>query len=115
QHDLLVSIGADLFTLSLPGEVDPLPEGMPIVHLDINPWELGKNYPEKVAILGDPKATLPELTAALRSAYTAAESRKATTRLEHVKGEGVASLHRLHALAEASAARHPIHPLSLMQ
>ncbi len=28
QHDLLVSVGADLFTLSLPGDVEALPEGM---------------------------------------------------------------------------------------
>jgi benzoylformate decarboxylase len=115
QHDLLLSVGADLFTLSLPADVEALPEGMKVVHLDTDPWELGKNYPETVAILGDPKATLPELTAALRGAYTDAEGRKAAKRLEHVKGEGAASLHHLHALAEASAARHPIHPLSLMQ
>jgi benzoylformate decarboxylase len=115
QHDLLLSVGADLFTLSLPGDVEALPEGMKVVHLDTDPWELGKNYPERVAILGDPKATLPELTAALRGAYTEDEGRKAGKRLEHVKGEGAASLHHLHALAEASAARHPIHPLSLMQ
>jgi benzoylformate decarboxylase len=115
QHDLLLSIGADLFTLSLPGDVEALPEGMKVVHVDTDPWELGKNYPETVAILGDPKVTLPELTAALRAAYSNAEGRKAAQRLEHVKGEGVASLRHLHALAEASADRHPIHPLSLMQ
>src|SRR6266567_2227626 len=51
QHDLLVSIGADLFTLSLPDDVDAMPEGMRVVHLDTNPWELGKNYPAEVAIL----------------------------------------------------------------
>ena len=115
QHDLLLSVGADLFTLSLPADVEALPEGMKVVHLDTDAWELGKNYPETVAILGDPKATLPELTAALRGAYTDAEGGKAAKRLEHVKGEGVASLHHLHALAEASAGRHPIQPLSLMQ
>jgi benzoylformate decarboxylase len=105
QHDLLVSIGADLFTLSLPDDVDSMPESYPVVHLDTDPWELAKNYPEKVSILGEPKATLPELTEAVA----------AMKRLQHVKAEGIASLHKLHTMADALAERHPIHPLALMQ
>src|SRR3989441_2468825 len=66
RHDLLFSVGGDLFTLSLPDDVDPMPPGITIVHLDVNPWELGKNYPAAVAIQGDPKATLPELGEAVR-------------------------------------------------
>jgi len=112
QHDLLVSIGADLFTLSLPDEVDSMPEGMRVVHLDTNPWELGKNYPAEVAILGDPKSTLPEMTAALLKARPAAE---VAQRLAHARAEGISSLARLNANAEALAERHPIHPLALMQ
>ncbi|HWG81253.1 MAG TPA: thiamine pyrophosphate-binding protein, partial [Stellaceae bacterium] len=41
QHDLLFSAGGDLFTLSLPSEIEPVPEGLAIVHLDIDAWELG--------------------------------------------------------------------------
>jgi benzoylformate decarboxylase len=115
QHDLLVSIGADLFTLSLPGEVESMPEDLPVIHLDTNPWELAKNYPEQVSILGEPKVTLPELTRAVLSARSAAEAEAAVKRLEHVKAEGVASLHNLHAMADAVAERHPVHPLALMQ
>jgi benzoylformate decarboxylase len=111
QHDLLVSIGADLFTLSLPDEVDAMPEGMQVVHLDTDPWELGKNYPATVAILGEPKVTLPELTQALRAASNADAVAK---RLAHVRTEGISSLARLTANAEALAERHPIHPLALM-
>jgi benzoylformate decarboxylase len=114
QHDLLVSIGADLFTLSLPDEVDSMPEGLPVVHLDTNPWELGKNYPAKVAILGDPKTTLPEMTQALLGARSGADADQVAKRLEHTRAEGVSSLARLNADAEALADRHPIHPLSLM-
>src|SRR3990172_6502217 len=66
RHDLLFSVGGDLFTLSLPDDVDPMPPGVDVVHLDVDPWELGKNYPARVAIQGDPKATLPELAEALR-------------------------------------------------
>jgi benzoylformate decarboxylase len=115
QHDLLVSIGADLFTLSLPGEVESMPEDLPVIHLDTNPWELAKNYPEQVSILGEPKVTLPELTRAVLNARSAAEAEAAVKRLEHVKAEGVASLHKLHAMADAVAERHPVHPLALMQ
>ncbi len=115
QHDLLVSIGADLFTLSLPGEVDALPEGMPIVHLDTDAWELGKNYAEKVSILGDPKATLPELTEAVARARTAAETTRAHARLAEMQTATRQSLLHLRATAEAAAGRTPIHPLALMQ
>ena len=115
QHDMLLSVGADLFTLSLPDEVESMPEGMPIVHIDTDAWELGKNYPAQVAILGEPKTTLPELTAGILKARSAVEAQKAITRLAHVKTEGISSLARLNAMAEALAARHPIHPLPLMQ
>jgi benzoylformate decarboxylase len=115
QHDLLVSIGADLFTLSLPDDVDSMPEGYPVVHLDTDPWELAKNYPEKVSILGEPKVTLPELTDAVRQACSKAETDSAMKRLAHVKAEGITSLQKLHAMADAVSERHPIHPLALMQ
>src|SRR5262249_32955582 len=59
QHDVLFSVGADLFTLSLPSNIDPMPPGIALIHLDVDPWELGKNYPPQAAILGDPKSTLP--------------------------------------------------------
>src|SRR2546430_9064310 len=47
RHDLLFSVGGDLYTLSLPDDVDPMPSGLTVVHLDVNPWELGKNYPDR--------------------------------------------------------------------
>jgi benzoylformate decarboxylase len=114
QHDLLVSIGADLFTLSLPDDIDSMPEGMRVVHLDTNPWELGKNYPAEVAILGEPKSTLPEMTRALLNARSGADAEHVEKRLLHVRAEGISSLARLVANAEALSERHPIHPLALM-
>jgi len=115
RHDLLVSIGADLFTLSLPGEVETMPEGFPVVHLDTDPWELAKNYPEQVAILGEPKVTLPELTDAVLRARSGQEQAAATQRLERAKADGRSSLAEFHALADAVADRSPIHPMALMR
>ena len=114
QHDLLISIGADLFTLSLPGVVDSLPEGMPIVHLDTDPWELAKNYAEQVSILADPKASLPELTEAVTRAQGAPGAARAAARLAGLRTEGAASLAKLRAEAEAASGRIPIAPIALM-
>lgn len=115
QHDLIVSIGGDLFTLSLPGEVECLPDGFPVVHLDTNPWELGKNFPEAVSIFGEPKVTLPELTTALHDARSAAQRTGAVRRLERVKAACLEDLAKFHQAADAVAGRNPIHPMALMQ
>jgi benzoylformate decarboxylase len=64
-HDLVISIGADLLTQSQATGVEGLEPGKMLVHLDDNPWEIGKNFAATAAIQGCPKATLPELTALL--------------------------------------------------
>ena len=76
QHDVLFSVGADLFALSLPSDVAPVSSDLQMIHLDVDPWELGKNYPAEVAILGDPKGTLPELTAAMREPHVERRARR---------------------------------------
>ena len=114
QHDLLFSVGGDLFTLSLPSDVEPMPEGLPLIHLDLDPWEIGKNYPAQVAIQGDPKATLPELVEALRRRLSPAQAREVTARAERLR---VAQEKRREALRQEAAAqgsRSPISPLALV-
>lgn len=115
NHDLLVSIGADVFTLSVPSDIEPLPEGMQVIHLDTDPWEIGKNYPVSVGIFGDPAATLPELTSGLLAAMTKAQTERAAARAEHTGKESAASLAQLRNMADAAADKSPIQPLALMR
>ncbi|KAB7648169.1 thiamine pyrophosphate-binding protein [Polymorphobacter fuscus] len=106
-HDLLVSIGADLMTQSQATGVEALAPGTSVVHLDDEPWQIGKNFPADAAIQGDPKATLPELTAlvadcgAQRSAGIAADlsAKKAA----------------LFARADAMADALPLQPLPVLK
>ena len=115
QHDLLVSIGADLFTLSLPPTVEPLPPGMKIVHLDTDPWQLGKNFPTQAALFGDPQTSLPQLTNALEAALGAPGRSKAALRRAEVAAVVAADFAALDARARAEAHRSPMSPLALMQ
>ena len=114
EHDVLFSAGGDLFSLSLPSAVEPVPETLKIVHLDVDPWELGKNFPADVAILGDPKATLPELTRLLRERMTSGAKARARERLEGAAARDRADREALLAKAEAERGRTPVQPLALL-
>src|SRR5882672_424658 len=114
EYDVLVSAGADLFTLSLPSDVDPMPPGMPLIHLDTDPWEIGKNYPATAAILGDPKSTLPELSAMVRERMTSAARGEARARLQTASETSLAEREALRAKARALAKTVPIQPLALL-
>ena len=114
QYDVLFSAGGDLFTLSLPSDIEPMPNGLTLIHLDTDPWELGKNYPPQVAILGDPKTTLPDITEAVRKAMSSGARGAARERLDAatkaIAGERAALAEKARALAQAS----PVQPLALL-
>ena len=50
KHDLLFSVGGDMFSWSLPSKIHPMPTGLPLIHLDTDPWQIGKSYPAQVGI-----------------------------------------------------------------
>jgi benzoylformate decarboxylase len=113
-HDLLFSVGGDLFTLSLPSDVEPMPEGLTVVHMDTDPWQLGKNYPAKVAILGDPKATLPDLAEALRKRLGPAVLKERAGKVADLAAAHAASTEKMRAKARAEVQTSPISPLALV-
>ena len=114
RHDLVFSVGGDLFTLSLPSDVDPMPPGTTIVHLDVDPWELGKNYAAEVAILGDPKATLPELCEAVRRHTGADGHPDAAPRRDAARALHERTRNELAQRAATLASAVPMSPLSLV-
>jgi benzoylformate decarboxylase len=114
-HDVLFSVGGDLFTWSLPSKVEPLPPGLRLIHLDTDPWEIGKNFPAEAAILGDPKATLPELTAATRERMTSGARGAARDRLKTASDANRAEREALKAKARSLAGQVPVQALALLE
>lgn len=108
-HDLVVSIGADLLTQSQAAGIEALGPGKPLIHLDDDPWEIGKNFPAAAAILGDAKATLPELTAAVLARMAPAVDRAAT-----VAADLAAKRTALVTRAAAEADIVPLRPLAVL-
>jgi benzoylformate decarboxylase len=71
-HDLLIALGTDPLRMSVHSEVEPLPDGMPIVQIGLVDWDLAKNYGAEIALKADVKETLRALVPALKAAGGAA-------------------------------------------
>ena len=83
-YDLMIVLGADPLRMSVHSEVDPLPEGMPILQVGLVDWDLAKNYGAEIALKADVRETLRVLIPALKSAGGAALDARA--------GQGIAAL-----------------------
>jgi benzoylformate decarboxylase len=84
SYDLLIVLGADPLRMSVHSEVEPLPEGMPIVQIGLVDWDLAKNFGAEIALKADVKETLRALVPALTSKGGAA--------LEARAKQGIAAL-----------------------
>jgi benzoylformate decarboxylase len=82
--DLLIVLGADPLRMSVHSEIEPLPEGLPIIQIGLVEWDLAKNYGAEIAIKADVKETLRALVPALKSGGGSALQARA--------GQGIAAL-----------------------
>jgi benzoylformate decarboxylase len=65
-YDLLICLGADLLRMSVYSPVEPLPEGLPVIHVSERAHELGKNYGTDLAVHANVKETLKALLPLLK-------------------------------------------------
>lgn len=71
--DLLIGVGCSLFAEGFYNPDSPSLAGTRIVHIDDNPWEIGKNFPTDCGLLGDIKTTLSELNTLLEAGFGSGE------------------------------------------
>jgi acetolactate synthase-1/2/3 large subunit len=74
--DCLLAIGTSFGEIPTGGFGCPVPENL--IHMDISPSAIGRNFPAKVGLLGDSRVVVPELLARLqaRAADQSARRRK---------------------------------------
>ncbi len=113
--DVLLVVGAAVFTQLIP-EPEPLvPETVRLIHVHLNPWELSKNYRTDVAMLADPKRALAELADTLERVRTPAQRAAAEARATAVVERRRRAAEALARELERVRDRTPIAPLRLMQ
>jgi benzoylformate decarboxylase len=113
--DLLLCLGADLLRMSVYSPVDPLPEGMPVIHVSEREWELGKNHPTELALQANVKETLSALLPLVRARRSAAAAAQAAQRLASLAPRHwSAQRDRARVAALEAAEETPIDPKFLM-
>jgi benzoylformate decarboxylase len=115
DFDVILVVGMALFRQFIyRGAERPIPETARLIQLDNNPWELGKNYPVDVALLGDPKAGLAELAQRVAAIYPADQKEAAGRRRAAHAGRRADEQAALLAEIAGQQDRRPMTPLTLM-
>lgn len=109
QYDFLLCLGADLLRMSPKSDVEPLPPGMPVMHITEREWELGKNYSTEYAVRADVKETLRALLPILRTKRSEAYKTQAAKRIEEISTRNwSANCAKLRADVQGAATAQPI-------
>src|ERR1700730_4712102 len=58
-----------------------------VIHIDLDPYEIGKNFPVDIGILADPKTTLGLVAAHMECAMTDGQRQRGRDRLQRIGGE----------------------------
>ncbi|MCH5372635.1 MAG: thiamine pyrophosphate-dependent enzyme, partial [Planctomycetes bacterium] len=114
-HDVILVVGMDLLRLYIHQDPEqPLPAHARLVQLDCDPWQVAKNYPVDVALLGDPQAGLSELAAILQQTMSPERVARASDRRERLAARRAAEWQTLRSELDEQQATRPMTPLTFM-
>ncbi len=115
EFDVVFVVGMDLLRQYVYFEPSrPIPEHVRLIHLDNDPWQLGKNYPVEVGIWGDLREGLLDLDKLLEETMPAELIERARQRGAARIAAHRAAQHALRNRAQAEALVRPVSPLTLM-
>lgn len=66
--DVLVFVGCSTNTMYIPYEGELVSPDASLVHVSDDPWEVGKNHPADVAVIGDPGLVMQSIAERIRAA-----------------------------------------------
>jgi benzoylformate decarboxylase len=116
DFDVVLVVGMNLLCLYIYDEpACPIPEGMRLIHLDADAWEIGKNYPVDVGLVGDPKTGLAELSVLLSEIQSDDRIQTAAQRRKEYAAQRASERETLLARVEAERDRRPMTPFTFME
>ena len=99
--DLVVANGTPVLTLLFPLDEPPFADGTKVVHVDLNPREIGKNWRVDVGVMADPRLAMIDVIEAIKRLQTDDQRKTARERADKVKQAGDQMMGALEAAAKA--------------
>lgn len=87
QADAILVVGTYIFPEVFPLLEAPFAPGCKIIHLDLNTYEIAKNFPADQALLGDPKVGLAGLATALDAMAPLDQRKRAAEALKQARAK----------------------------
>lgn len=82
QADTILICGTYVFPEVFPALSGVFAPGARVIHIDLNAYEVAKNFPVEIGLVSDPKATLDKVANALAAGMTAPQKAAAKARLD---------------------------------
>ncbi len=94
KADAVLVAGTYVFPEVFPYFENVFSPGTPVIHIDLNAYEIAKNFPVDLGIVSDPKLTLGALAAALGERMSDSQKQSAKARLDASRAAGEAALQK---------------------
>lgn len=115
KADAVLVAGTYLFNEVFPNFDGIFAEGTPVIHVDLNAYEIAKNHPVDMAVVADPKVTLAALADALNSRMSAEQKQAAAARTQ-ASGDANKAAHQAQLDHDASVRNEmPMHASVFME
>jgi benzoylformate decarboxylase len=112
--DVIIGVGCSLFAHGFFNPEPILPSDVRIIHIDENPWEIGKNMRADCGIHADIKAAMIELNAMLEKGMSSKEREEGQRRIRETAAEKEILNNRLRIQLENEKDRRPMAVSRLM-
>lgn len=113
--DVVLICGTYVFPEVFPALSDVFAPGAKVLHIDLNAYEVAKNFPVDLGLICDPKTTLAKLASVLETMMTADQKAAATIRVSQHEAAKVQEMTTQRRADKARREHVPLHPSQFME
>jgi benzoylformate decarboxylase len=115
QADAILVSGTYVFPEVFPNLGDVFAPGAKVIHIDLNAYEIAKNFPVDLGLVSDPKVTLDRLADVLEAGMSDQQRAAAQARAERIGQENRSKVEKQLAFDRANRDAYPLRAARFME